>query len=470
MKTHILFRLLLFIAAFISLGRALAQGPELGHGRGMDIREVGTIPPILFDAINLPSTESTKSRIEIIYRIPSSFFVLTRSDQFGMEADSSLDDGKQTLKGRGEVSVELLNPAGRSVARQSIQRTIHSRLTGLRVNAVEGAMTFHVAPDEYTIVLTVTDRESNREFIDKTRKVAAKKYQNEPLLLSDIVFLEAPLYPALRSESRTLVNLGRDVFFGKNFDIYFEAIGTGKQIDSTQIILSLVQVDRKGRDSVFIIRDSLMEATINNRMISAALSDTSATYSFADSDDPKRRALIVPIETKMLQVGSYLIRLTAQVGGLKQTLSRPIAVSWVSMPRSLMNFSMAVAASEYVATKQEWKMISEASSELLKNEFDKFWKRRDPTPETAFNEGMAEYYRRVDEANIRFGTLKVKIGWKTDRGKIFILYGEPTNVERKLPPGQAPAEIWTYEQIKKRFTFTDRDRNGLYKLLSTETL
>jgi GWxTD domain-containing protein len=71
----------------------------------------------------------------------------------------------------------------------------------------------------------------------------------------------------------------------------------------------------------------------------------------------------------------------------------------------------------------------------------KFWANLDPTPDTPFNERRAEFWKRVNLANALFQD-STKPGWKTDRGKIYILLGPPHE--------RSPAsfgELWTYRGL-----------------------
>jgi GWxTD domain-containing protein len=86
----------------------------------------------------------------------------------------------------------------------------------------------------------------------------------------------------------------------------------------------------------------------------------------------------------------------------------------------------------YIAGKNEaktFKMLRKDSDRALY--IAKFWARRDPTPETVTNEYRQLFWERVQEANERFLD-SAKPGWKTDRGKIHILYGPPEKVEEDL--------------------------------------
>jgi GWxTD domain-containing protein len=58
---------------------------------------------------------------------------------------------------------------------------------------------------------------------------------------------------------------------------------------------------------------------------------------------------------------------------------------------------------------------------------EEFWRRRDPTPETEENEFKEEHYRRIAYANEHFASGMP--GWKTDRGRIYITFGPPDEIE-----------------------------------------
>ena len=79
-----------------------------------------------------------------------------------------------------------------------------------------------------------------------------------------------------------------------------------------------------------------------------------------------------------------------------------------------------------------------------------FWKQRDPTPGTPENEFKNEHYRRIDYANYTFGRSVPKPGWKTDRGRIYIILGEPRDIERFTGEVQIHnSEVWFYQGLAK---------------------
>ncbi|MFH2042769.1 MAG: GWxTD domain-containing protein [Acidobacteriota bacterium] len=75
-----------------------------------------------------------------------------------------------------------------------------------------------------------------------------------------------------------------------------------------------------------------------------------------------------------------------------------------------------------------------------------FWKQRDPTPGTPENEFRKEHSDRISHANRRFGRGTPKPGWKTDRGRMYIILGEPNDIQRFEGKTQVyPTEVWFYQ-------------------------
>lgn len=85
----------------------------------------------------------------------------------------------------------------------------------------------------------------------------------------------------------------------------------------------------------------------------------------------------------------------------------------------------------YLMTRKEWKGYRTLKTTSERMEFIRhFWERRDPDPRTPHNEARLAFWNRVLEANFKFGDTP-KPGWKTDRGKIYILLGPPDEIEKK---------------------------------------
>jgi GWxTD domain-containing protein len=140
------------------------------------------------------------------------------------------------------------------------------------------------------------------------------------------------------------------------------------------------------------------------------------------------------------------------------------------MPMSLMNPDLAIDALEHLFSKTAFDSLKEKSEKLKIISFFNFWKERNPDSTVAFNPAMAEYYRRVDYTVRHFSTSGQFEGFKTDQGKIYILYGSPTRIDRYLKPGEGPVELWTYQKLRKRYIFADPKKIGVFSLIEIKPI
>ena len=89
----------------------------------------------------------------------------------------------------------------------------------------------------------------------------------------------------------------------------------------------------------------------------------------------------------------------------------------------------------YVITDEERKAFKKLATDEERERFiEEFWRRRDPDPDTEENEFKEEYYERIAYANEHFASGIP--GWKTDRGRIWIMYGKPDERETHPMGGQ----------------------------------
>lgn len=122
--------------------------------------------------------------------------------------------------------------------------------------------------------------------------------------------------------------------------------------------------------------------------------------------------------------------------------------------------------------KEKFKNFTDAELRLLIKEY---WKIKEPLYLTKYNERLLEHYSRVAYANLRFTVLKEnKPGWQTDRGDIYLRYGEPIDRIRFRPHINAggrtqvklKTDVWYYTDMV--FGFTDDFMNGNFRF-STPT-
>lgn len=100
----------------------------------------------------------------------------------------------------------------------------------------------------------------------------------------------------------------------------------------------------------------------------------------------------------------------------------------------------------YIITRHEREVFLKLQNDRERDIFiEAFWKHRDPEPATPRNEFQEEHYKRYNYANSTFGRATPLPGWKTDRGRIYILLGPPKNIEEFTNVnGVYPVVIWFY--------------------------
>ena len=136
----------------------------------------------------------------------------------------------------------------------------------------------------------------------------------------------------------------------------------------------------------------------------------------------------------------------------------------------------------YIITNEERAAFKALKTDEEREQFiEQFWLRRDPTPDTIDNEYKEDHYERIAYANERFASGIP--GWKTDRGRIYILYGKPDEIEshpsggtydRPIEEGGGttstfPFEIWRYRYIEGignevLLEFVDPSMSGEYRM------
>jgi GWxTD domain-containing protein len=136
----------------------------------------------------------------------------------------------------------------------------------------------------------------------------------------------------------------------------------------------------------------------------------------------------------------------------------------------------------YIITENERAAFKKLATDEEREQFiEAFWRRRDPDPDTDENEFKEEYYERVAHANEKFASGIP--GWKTDRGRIYIMFGKPDSVESHPSGGSYerpsyhgggststyPFEVWFYRYIEGvgsgvEIEFVDPTGTGEYRI------
>jgi len=115
----------------------------------------------------------------------------------------------------------------------------------------------------------------------------------------------------------------------------------------------------------------------------------------------------------------------------------------------------------YIISDNERKAFLSLSNDEEREAFiENFWLRRNPDPDSPENAFRDEHYRRIQYANDHFAAGKP--GWKTDRGRIYIMWGQPDSIDShpsggtyERPPEEGggetstfPFEVWHYRYLE----------------------
>lgn len=128
----------------------------------------------------------------------------------------------------------------------------------------------------------------------------------------------------------------------------------------------------------------------------------------------------------------------------------------------------------YIITKEERENFLKLATDEARDKFiERFWEIRNSNPGSPNNEFREEHYKRLAFANARFGVGSTEEGWRTDRGRAYILLGPPQQKQVfRNAANLYPIEIWFYSTgavgLPHFFylMFYDRDVTGDYRFYS----
>lgn len=81
--------------------------------------------------------------------------------------------------------------------------------------------------------------------------------------------------------------------------------------------------------------------------------------------------------------------------------------------------------------EERFAVVQPGEQELM---LEQFWRKRDPTPETAQNEAYLSFRERVEYANAHYANIGIEKGMFSDMGRVYIRYGEPLDILRQVIP------------------------------------
>ena len=193
------------------------------------------------------------------------------------------------------------------------------------------------------------------------------------------------------------------------------------------------------------------------------------TYS---SGRAESQHLYIPVkQMPILRSGSYVMTIMAHtmkndsIDKELTRVSRTLTIEKTISGIVYQDLKKAIRQLRLIASQAEIDHINEGEDEETKRMlFEEYWKGIDPNPSTSRNEAFEEYYGRIDYANKNFRSYTE--GWITDMGMVYIIFGQPFQVERS-PRGSDGRTFarWIY-QNQRQFTFVDNSGFEDFRLTS----
>ncbi len=295
------------------------------------------------------------------------------------------------------------------------------------------AASYHVPPGNYEVTIRLVDNDTRQEFIQKMN-CTAHNFNKEKLAVSDLTLVSQintdsagvkTMTPIISSNIREKLD---------QLTIYYE-IYSQKKVEKFKVVYTLKNNRRK----------KILENKIE-----------------VPRTGPGTKVTLT-IDIKQFSMGRYFLDLKVDDGSDSKSLEDNFVLRWHGIPNTIFDLEIAIEQLKYIADGSDIKKMRKAKGKDKETLFENFWAKLDPTPGTTINEYLEEYFRRINFANEAFkGFLE---GWKSDMGMVFIVLGEPNDIERHpFEQGAKPYQIWYYYQQDRRFIFIDENGFGDYRL------
>lgn len=127
------------------------------------------------------------------------------------------------------------------------------------------------------------------------------------------------------------------------------------------------------------------------------------------------------------------------------------------------NYEEMLQLLRYFGHEEQLSRLRGASAGERPGLWQAFYRDSDPNPATPENEALDAYFARLAIADTRFAD-EGQPGWRTERGEVFIVLGEPDEVLDASAANQGRVVRWTYNTYRIVLYFTDETGFGRFRL------
>jgi GWxTD domain-containing protein len=392
--------------------------------------------PFESEIISLPRIDGDFS-VFYIYKIPYKILVFEREEE-------SFNAGFR-------VVVEILDEDDKLVSRDIKDNRVtvnNFEETNDLSFVLQDFLSFKIKPGEYKISTLISDMNSAGELLLEPKELnleeSKDKLVQHPLVINsqEIICDERKAF--------TLANSGGNVPFSSN---KFHLI-----IPVTDTSITEIDVVIENNDEV-IISTNVTESYV----IPIGIVECEGQLSVTSNPETValRNFVLRNVNDKLIE-GEVVLKVVNDDKSIDEKYKSKIV--WFNKPFSLMDPEKAIEFLNFVESDSiVYSLLKQSSSDYPKL-LNNYWAKFDPSPETAYNEIMFEYYSRVDYAIKEFRGIGKDNGAKTDRGVVYIKFGKPEKIERNSNPQGQIIEIWTYLNPERQFSFIDKKGTGNFTL------
>jgi len=367
-------------------------------------------------------------------RVQSDMNVQQRAEYF-----APIQMGIEIFEGHVKTSRRNL-PTMSSIFRDSYLDTVYVssfEQTRSRLQHVQGVLSTTLQPGKYNYELQLTRAQSTQEQSSTRRNIEVPEY--DTLSTAGIMLLNNHNI-SNTDVTGTFLNYGENVLYGSDYDLMVVLPDSGSDQYSAEIYkMKSGMSDETESDPIFDHTFSADNSIAGNDFRLMRKSGE-IVFSMVRTDDGTRFGFVT-IPNAEFENSRYQIQILDSEGsviGKKTVNSR-----WLDMPVSLLNIDVAIDMMRFIVDESELDRLQRGSTAEKERKFREYWAQRDPSPNTEFNGLMTEYYERIDYAYKNFTSPQIP-GFESDQGQAYILYGQPEDVERRLPADQPTREIWEY--------------------------
>jgi GWxTD domain-containing protein len=382
------------------------------------------------DVLNFYSSEGTRSRVDIYVEIPLKNMEFKKSKAI-----------KNTFVAKFDLNIDVKDNTGSVIYNNVSKEEVTSKETGqeyLSQNSQILTRNIFLPPGDYDVVVSVYELGTKKRF-EKNKKLKVEDYSTPPLSISDVMIVSR----LSSTEGKKVItpDVQRNVGIVDTFYLFYYVY---KNNEDEKVDVSCRILDNQQKE-------------VYNKIETIDFTNGLAF----------QNQVFMAVPTSDLGFGKYTIEISAASSHYKAESDSYFENLSPDFPVPLKDIDMLIEQLQYIAKDDELDHMRNGKTDAERQKrFLDFWNKKDPSPNTKRNEVMQEYYKRLMNANKLFSTTYTP-GWKMDMGMVYIIFGEPSNIERHPYDMDAkPYEIWDYYEDNKQFVFVDNTGFGDYRLIT----